>query len=281
MIRRVQPTTESAPTPPEMLAAALETDIASLDYRPERTGCVVSLTSVPSRLGYLKAVLVHLLRQTAGPVPIELHLPQQVESTGERWGALPDWLTGLEAVRVVWYERDIGPTLKYLGAMTDHRDSDPLVVAVDDDVLYPPSLVDVLLEAERAGDGPALYCTRGFSIHPSLRWEESMLLPVPPPGEPARVAVATGHGGHAVRPSTVDVDALWNTEGVPLDAHFNDDMWLSGNLSRWGIPKLLVHAPPRHRLKVESAFGYDRARRMDAGIAYFRDAWRPEEYWID
>lgn len=271
--------TESLPATAGMLAAASAWRREELDYDPSRSDCVISLSSVPSRIDYLKPVIGQLMRQTVLGVPIELHLAHRTRSTGETWPPLPDWLTGLRAVRIVWHKEDPGPSLKYLGALGLHGEaSDPLIVVVDDDVLYPRELVASLVEAStaEAAAGKRVYCLRGWSIHRTLSWDSSILFTAEP-GCEIPVAVVTGHGGYAIRPSLVGGTRLWTVIDAPDECRMMDDIWISGHLSAWGVRKLLIDSPRRYRIMTGSAIGGDRARRNEFAFRYFKEAWRSFE----
>jgi hypothetical protein len=271
--------TESIHATEEVTRRALRLDPADFDYVPTRKDCVVALSAVPTRLPYLKAVLAHLMQQTIAGVGIELHIPQRVRSTGDDWPPPPAWLLGLRSVRIVRHELDPGPSLKYLGPLRRRRESDPLIVVVDDDVLYPRGMIEALMQAEATREH-TVFCCRGWNIHPTLSWDRSVLLTAEP-GRLKPVAIATAHGGYALRRSFVEVDLLEDLADAPDECRMMDDVWLSGHLSRWGIPKLLVDSPPRYRLMIPTALGGDRARRNDVAIHYFGAAWRPEELDVD
>jgi hypothetical protein len=91
------------------------------------------------------------------------------------------------------------------------------------------------------------------------------------------VAVITGHGGYAIRPSLVGGTRLWTVIDAPDECRMMDDIWISGHLSEWGVKKLLIDSPRRHRITTSSAIGGDRARRNEVAFRYFETAWRSFE----
>lgn len=256
-----------------MMKSLESLDPAAVDYRPDVEDPVISLTTLPSRLGTLKAVLFHLMRQSAGRIPIELHLARRSRDGAELWGEVPGWLSALRAVRLVMHADDPGPSLKYLPALSE---GSRLVVVVDDDVLYPGDLVARLAAADAHTGGREAICMRGWRIHPALSWSRSVLSE---PGSAVRtpVGILCGHGGYCVRASQLETAALADRVGAPEDCWMMDDVWISGHLSRAGTVKRLIPGSVRYKLPIEPALGGERERRNDVALAWFARDWREFE----
>jgi glycosyltransferase involved in cell wall biosynthesis len=248
-------------------------DLTPHDYEPSRFDAVVSLTSVPGRLDVLRGVLHHLLRQTERGVAIELHVASPTRSTNETWDVIPPWLGALRAVRVIRHDHDAGPALKYLGALRSRDDR--AVIVVDDDVLYPPDLIERLLATDRQLGGTAAVCFRGWRIHPSLSFERSVLSSAEP--ELQRVGIVTGHGGYCLRREHVDVTRLDDFDRAPDECRMMDDIWVSGHLSRKGTPKVVIRGSTRFKLPIASALGADRERRNDIVLRWFARDWHADD----
>jgi hypothetical protein len=264
----------SALATPSQLAAAQREDVCTLDYQPWREDVVVSLTTVPERLGTLRAVLRGLLTQSVRGVPIELHIAAVVRSSGDRWGGIPDWLDALHAVHVVMHSEDPGPALKFLPALL--AGADRVVVVCDDDVLYPADLVGRLMLADARWGGQAAICFRGWRIERGLSWERSVLsLPDLHGDKP--VGIVTGHGGYAVRARHVDLSELADTGRAPQACSMMDDVWISGHLSRRGTPKRLIYGETRFKIPIAPALGGDREARNDQALRWFAADWRAED----
>ncbi len=262
-----------------MLSQELKQSLAALDYEPCRTDVAICLTTVPARLWQLRAVLPRLLAQSICGVPIELHLARSVLSAAGRWTLLPEWLRQLHAVRIVWHEADPGPALKYLGPLQRHEHShETVLVVVDDDVLYPHDLAETLLTALRQQPRPVAVCARGWRLDRNLSWSNSPFVDPAGGSELRRVAVITGHGGYAVPVRGMRRRALVALDQAPPECRLMDDVWLSGHLSKLGVPKYTVRTSPRHRLAVHSVIGADRERRNRVVFEHFRDDWQAEEW---
>ncbi|MBS0445840.1 MAG: hypothetical protein JSR59_07810 [Proteobacteria bacterium] len=235
---------------------------------------VVSLTSVPQRIGRIKPTLVSLLRQTLPPKEIHINLGRDLF----RGQPLPAVLDGLELVRVHWVDRDVGPATKYIPTLERYARTDQLIVVVDDDMYYSDRLLADLARAERDAGGEKVYCVNGFKVPADLQSASR-------PSDRAlsagtkRVAIVEGCGGYTLRPRMVDPAALRDVANAPARVLFDDDIWLSGHLSRAGIEKLQVATGRRRALvnALEPAITGDRARLQTDVMTHFRADWTPDE----
>src|SRR5262245_25373940 len=116
-----------------------------------RPAVVISITSLPSRIGRIRPCLESLLASSVTPDRIILPLPNFSER--ERSGyTLPDFLKedpfakrGVEVIRI---ERDWGPGTKLIGALSVIKHPSYLVIA-DHDVRYKPTFLETMLDAQR------------------------------------------------------------------------------------------------------------------------------------
>ena len=258
----------------EQVARFAAIQSGEIDYRPIRTDVVISLTTVPTRLGTLKAVLHSLMQQSISGVPIELHIARGVRSTGATWPEMPGWLTNLRAVQVIEHDHDLGPAMKYLPALEAHRKH--AVVVVDDDVLYPRDLVERLLQADMGWRGAAAVCMRGWRIHRELSWEQSVLT-TPNAADDMHVGIVCGHGGYCVRAEQLNLDELGNLDRAPEDCWMMDDIWISAHLSRNRTYKRIVEGSVRYKIPIDPALGGDRERRNDNALRWFAGEWLPTD----
>src|SRR5580765_8512159 len=84
-------------------------DLSDLDRRQaaatSRSDLIVTLTTLPSRIGRIAPTIKSLLSQDLAPRGIHVHVPQR--SRRERAGyQIPDWLSALESVRIVRCDQD-------------------------------------------------------------------------------------------------------------------------------------------------------------------------------
>ncbi|MCH6574216.1 MAG: hypothetical protein IH795_03280 [Bacteroidetes bacterium] len=110
----------------------------------ERSDLIVGLTTIPSRLPFVVPTLKSLLLQNVPPGKILLHLPKHSRREQVEY-SVPEELKNLEVIQIVRCP-DWGPATKILPALLDSH-PDQRVVAVDDDRIYRPTLLEDLLEA--------------------------------------------------------------------------------------------------------------------------------------
>jgi len=240
---------------------------------------VVSLTTIPSRLTRLRPALNSLLTQDYPPSAIYLAVPRQ--SVRERKPyQMPGWLAEHPAVTVIDCERDWGPASKLLPTLLAERERpDTLVITVDDDNIYPREMVATFVKfSQRLPD--AALCFRGHVV--SGRWKESPAVFGTRVSTPTRMDIITGCGGILVKPRFFD-DAVFDYSGAPPSAFFVDDVWISGQLARRGVPRYLIPSPAAFvylgTLTTWWTPGLDKdangrgSRHNDIMLDHFRSSW--------
>ncbi len=110
--------------------------------RLRREDVIVSLTSFPARIGYVYMTVESLLRQTSLPGKIILWLSKDQFSSEE---TVPERLRQLEneVFRIRYVDGDIKSHKKYYYTFKEFPEK--TVITVDDDIIYPPKLVEQLL----------------------------------------------------------------------------------------------------------------------------------------
>ncbi|MBC6407356.1 MAG: glycosyltransferase [Rhodobacteraceae bacterium] len=269
---------------------------------------IISLSSIPPRFDKLAPTLASLLAQTAPIEEVRLYIPRRFKRFPEYDGALPKVAAG---VRVIAVEEDFGPASKVLHAARELQNGDAPILFCDDDHIYAPQWAAALLEAHRhhphaciAGAGchfgryargyrpadkdkRARYANRRFA--PRYRWarlkqhwqERRLRTRGPKPVFQGRVKRAgytdmlAGHGGALIRPSFVD-GAFYR---IPDHLWMDDDIWLSGHLTRKGIPIFQpegmatpIMTQNNHVAALKHAFFYGRGQKASKrhAIAWFQ-----------
>src|SRR5690606_16613106 len=92
---------------------------------------VVSLTTIPERMPFLRPVLDSLLEQDRAPDRIVLALPERSLRSGRPYPEPRGLPSGVDILGCA----DTGPSTKLLPVLG--AESGALIVAVDDDVIYP------------------------------------------------------------------------------------------------------------------------------------------------
>lgn len=116
---------------------------------------IVSLTTIPSRINEAALAINTLLKQTTRPDKLILWLGKE-HFNPDNLPACYEHLVdrGLD----VQLRKDVGPHTKLLYALKEYPDA--VNVTADDDVLYSPVWLDLLLE-EYEKDPSRIYCHRG------------------------------------------------------------------------------------------------------------------------
>ncbi len=230
-------------------------DLGDLDEaasRRRRSPVVVSLSTIPSRLPFISPTLKSLLCQEVLPERILLHLPHESRREGVEY-RVPEELLDLEVIRVVRCA-DMGPATKLLPALLA-ADPDQLLVSVDDDRIYRPTLLKDLLAAAETHPDAALGHMglrvpldrvdrrRGLlgRTMDGLRFGRGVSLRGSRLRRPREVDILHGYGGVLVRPRFFDLVALADMENAPQAAWTEDDTWFAAHCR---APRLLVPGRP-------------------------------------
>jgi hypothetical protein len=244
------------------------TSLEALDQacaeKPRHAGLVVTLTTIPSRIGALAPTLKSLLRQSVRPAEIRLCLPAWSERE-QRAYEIPAWLRALRCVTLVPGD-DLGPATKFLFTLRAVP-ADQAVVVVDDDRIYHPRLLETLLARAQAQPDAAI-AAAGWRVPADLIDRPTTLLArlrrapyVPIRGNqirrPHRVDIVQGVHGYVVRPRFFDLAALADFSGAPPAVRFVDDVWVSAHC---GVP-CEVHPVP---LAYTDYKPWEHRRRYDA-----------------
>ncbi|WP_447002206.1 hypothetical protein ACRAKI_20975 [Saccharothrix isguenensis] len=237
--------------------------------RPERV--VVTLTTVPDRLTYLRPALRGLLDQTSPADRVVLAWPRQSLRTGMPYPSPPALPRGVDVLHC----EDEGPATKFLPVL--RAEPDAVLVVADDDAIYPDTFVEDLLRAHRQRPDAALGL-RGQPVR--LGVDPRYLGHVY--GTAVRSAVAVdvlmGMWGYLIPPGALD-DAVHDFDGWPPEVRWQDDVWISAHLARRQVPRLVV---PVRGVPVESRAAFvgalhhtvNRSGRNEAvSFETFRDWW--------
>ena len=217
---------------------------SSLPTPPTTPRAKISLTTLPSRSSKITPTLYSLLDQTV-PVPIEIHIPTQANPEPGKQYRFPRAVRNHPSIRIVTHPVDLGPGMKFIPAI---QTSEVPIIVVDDDNIYPPTLVEDLLSSP----SPGVKCTRGWTIPRSGKWEDATVRMEVATPEP--VSVITGCGGYLI-PVSVAQKLRGEIDKFPFpEARKMDDIWISGLLEKHGIPRWVVPIRQRHFSSVTAFF---------------------------
>lgn len=201
-----------------------------------QSNVVICLTSIPQRLPFLEGPLKSLLAQTNPAGRIRIHLPTTSMEAGGSV-SVPAFLNELNSVEIVPCN-DTGPSTKLLPALSDCNPDQKLLI-VDDDMIYPPNLVESL---ERLSDeNPDLAIASSGWIVPDdfvcrfITLRSNLLREPPMPHKATRVREAVevdilqGYSGYLVKPRFFDLDEITDYTDAPEAARYVDDVWISAH----------------------------------------------------
>jgi hypothetical protein len=200
--------------------------------RPERV--IVSLTTIPERSRRILPALRSLLDQTCPADAVVLAWPDRSLRTGQPYPEPPELPSG---VRLLHCE-DEGPASKLLAVL--RLEPNAAIIVADDDIIYPNDFIANLLAAHRANPRAAVGW-RGWQLsqasdprHFRHIFATGIKLPTP-------VDVILGTWGYLIPPMAFD-NAIFDIDAFPEELRWVDDVWISGNLARRGVQRLVVPA---------------------------------------
>jgi len=211
---------------------------------PQQSTLIVTLTTSPSRLLTVDNTLKSWLKQTVAPAQIIVYLPALYRDRVEY--AIPKHLQNLQKVKIVQLEtRDFGPATKFVGPYLD-LDPDSRIVICDDDLIYGPKTIATYLKhLQNPTLQNAVICLRGW------KWDGRRI------GKTVRgkqlggqncqsVDVVTGCGSVCLTPKMLGPQFMQNFANLPEYSRLVDDIVLSGELARNGIPRFVVSGTACH-----------------------------------
>lgn len=209
--------------------------------RPERI--VISLTTIPARVRSLAPVLRSLLDQDTPADRIILWLPSRSLRQNQDYpdAAEIDVPNGIEVMDC----EDLGPATKLLHSL--RVENGALIIAVDDDVVYPRTLVSTLLSAYR-NEPETAFGLRGVNLQSGTRFVDLWHILSSGIDRAQPVDILFGTWGYMV-PAWLCDGAIHDFSGYPEAVRWVDDVWISGHLARLGIARKVT---PSDRFPLET-----------------------------
>jgi hypothetical protein len=248
---------------------------------PSDRRLIVSLSTLPDRIGRLRSTIESLLNQTRPPDEIVLAVPK-FSVRQKRPYTVPDYLKHIPRLRLLHCETDWGPATKFIAVVQDEfaaGRSDSLIMVVDDDRIYPRDSVELYLHYNAQLPDAAL-CFRGGPIPRSLNWRHCKIEFGVDLRSPKQAAVVTGCGSYLIQPRFFD-SSLWDYSNAPEGAFYMDDMWVSGCLEKRGVEKFII--PASHMMRTAwRQLGTMTLHEVPSGrrhhnnqtIAFFSENWK-------
>jgi hypothetical protein len=256
-----------------------------------RSPVIVTLTTIPRRMHLIAETLKSLLRQTRAPARIVLNVPRFSRRENRAYD-IPEYVERLGSVEIHRCE-DWGPATKLIPSLLRFEATQPLLV-VDDDRIYPPTLVEDLERASRDLGGCAVglggwRVPDDLTDRPTTLWADLRMKP-PVPAKatrlraPLEVDILQGMSGYLVQPGFFDARKITDYAAAPEGVFFVDDVWISGHCN---APKLVVPAARINYERMANARyfkstsvalinrgdGTPESRNNTIAIRHLRDSW--------
>ncbi|SHJ50121.1 hypothetical protein SAMN05444000_109118 [Shimia gijangensis] len=261
-------------------------------HSTSKSDVVVSLTTIPSRMGVVDTALKGLMDQSRPPKRIYLNVPEWSKRENCVY-EVPEHLTNLSSL-VVRRCEDWGPATKVIPTLLA-EDADQLIMVVDDDRIYPRNTLAAIEQQAASHPDKALGCAgwvvpKDFLDRPTTILSNLLKQPPAPirghrTRKPVEIDVLLGVFGYALRPRFFDLGRLTDFSDTPRAAFLVDDVRTSAlcRVAKFVVPiRCLSFLPLRRRRQyTESALahlnrgdGDLESRNNTKAIQHFRDLWR-------
>jgi hypothetical protein len=274
-LRRVVPPIRKHRRQARFIRETLASDKKSDDHR-----IIVSLSTVPGRIGNLGPTIRSLLRQTRPPDEIVLAVPE-FSIREQRPYEIPKGVSRWFPLRVLHCRKDWGPATKFIPIVREELAigrGNTLIMVVDDDRVYPRDALETYVHYSQQLPDAAL-CFRGAAMPRSRDWRDAKMIYASELREPQPAAVITGCGSYLIQPRFFD-ESLWDYSQAPRGAFYMDDIWISGCLNRRNVKRYVVPASAMMRSVLRQHLTLSlhdvpngRQHNNNETIAFFGDTW--------
>lgn len=199
----------------------------------------VSLSSVPSRISYIKPTIDSILNQSIQPNKLFVVIPYYSRREKKKY-IIPSFLTNNKNITLLRSRKDWGPATKLLPVLKITENLNTLILTIDDDRIYDKDMIkDYLKYADKYPD--SILGRRGWVLkRPHFQWPIfSLFTNSTKIKKPIKVDVLTGVGSVLYRKKLVPLD-VFKYEKSPKECFFNDDIWFSGNLAKHKIDRFVI-----------------------------------------
>jgi hypothetical protein len=257
----------------------IRTKLESADNSRPTARVIVSLSTLPDRIGNLEPTIRCFLEQTRPPDEIVISVPE-FSLRQQKFYVIPEYLAEYSQVRILRCDRDWGPATKFIPVIQQELTAgrgDTLIMVADDDRVYPRDALETYLHYHQELPDAAL-CFRGAPMPRDMKWGPRMTR-ADRIREPRKVALMTGCGSYFIQPRFFD-SQLWDYTNAPVGVFYMDDIWISGSLDRRRIAKYIVPASGMMRTVRQQSgtmtlhdVPNGRRHNNNEAIEFFIDSW--------
>jgi hypothetical protein len=216
----------------------LEKNKKIMDYI-KKHGVYGSMTSSPERLRKASTVLSVILTNPYIK-KLYINLPKKYRNKDPYNKADVKYIESIDSrIKVRWLDKDIGPISKILPTLQKMKDKKAIVISFDDDVFYPPALINELIyysiRYPHLIPGGA-----GFSfgdmedVIKRKNWPENRKPKFPD------VDIIEGWGSIAYRKEMVDLNFIKKLNNLGTVCKLSDDLTLSYSHSNYSVKRKLI-----------------------------------------
>lgn len=196
---------------------------------------VITLTTMPPRLPYLNETLLSLLDQHIQADAIYLNVPNRYLNYDKPID-IPSALSHLPVI--INRCEDYGPATKLIPTLELERDPNTIIIAVDDDMIYKPTLLLLLLKRHfnnptmvYANAGQLIDVDGAFGpavVRTAYKWNDNDY----------PVDIIEAFRGVVYRRDFFNLDELLP---IPKECRYTDDIWFSAHLAAQNIPRVKLY----------------------------------------
>ena len=127
---------------------------------------IVSLTTSPRRIYFMKKVIDSILNQTLKPDLIRINIPKIHKRSNQTY-KIPIFILNNPKIKIYTYDEDLGPIKKILPSIIEEKNA--TIIYTDDDVLMLPKTIEIFMNYA-SNDPYYVYCLSGFNYNRNLSW---------------------------------------------------------------------------------------------------------------
>jgi len=194
---------------------------------------IVTLSTIPSRIGLIDPTLKSLLDQTVLPKYIYINVPKFSKREKRKY-VVPERFLNHPIIKIIHSENDWGPATKSIPAILNQKEANSPLLVIDDDYVYHQKLVETYQKYENQNKN-AVLCLSGWNLPKDLLHKNKIRFNGKDIKKFKPTNLVEGSSSYLIRPAFFQKD-FFDYESAPNEAFFCDDIWISGHLNKHNVP---------------------------------------------
>lgn len=194
---------------------------------------IVSLSTIPSRIGLIDPTLKSLLDQTVIPKYIYINVPKFSRREQCEY-AIPDKFLNHPIIKIIHSDKDWGPATKSIPAIQEEKKANSPLLILDDDYVYHERTLETYEKYKEEYKNSVL-CLRGWNLPKDMIHRNKIRFNGTDIKHFKRANLVEGSSSYLIRPEFFK-DDFFDYESAPDEAFFCDDIWISGHLNKHNVP---------------------------------------------